>query len=40
MVADDHKGNPVFLARNQWHIDHTIEEWPNLKFSKVTEPNI
>ena len=40
VVADDHKGNPVFLARNQWHIDHTIEEWPNLKFSKVTEPNI
>ena len=39
VIADDHKGNPVFLARNNWHIDHTIEEWPNLKFSKVLEPN-
>ena len=36
-TCDDHKGNPVFLARNNWHLDHTIEEWPDIKFVKVKE---
>ena len=36
-TCDDHKGNPVFLARNNWHLDHTIEEWPTIKFLKVKE---
>ncbi len=40
VIADDHKGNPVFLARNQWHIDHTIEEWPDINFLKTTEPSL
>ena len=40
VIADDHKDNPVFLARNQWHIDHIIEEWPDINFLKVTEPNL
>ena len=36
-TCDDHKGNPVFLARNNWHLDHAIEEWPTIKFLKVKE---
>jgi peptide chain release factor 3 len=39
-TCDDHKGNPVFLARNNWHLDHTIEEWPDIKFVKVKENSI
>ncbi len=37
VLADDHKGNTVFLARNQWHLDHTIEECPDIKFLKIKE---
>jgi peptide chain release factor 3 len=36
-TCDDHKKNPVFLARNNWHLDHTMEEWPEIKFLKVKE---
>jgi peptide chain release factor 3 len=36
-TCDDHKGNPVFLARNNWHLDHTKEECPEIKFLKVKE---
>ena len=36
-TSNDHKENPVFLARNNWHLDHTIEEWPEIKFVKVKE---
>ena len=36
-TCDDHKENPVFLARNNWHLEHTIEEWPDIKFLKVKE---
>ena len=36
-VADDHTGVPVFLARNRWHLDTTISEWPNLKFLETKE---
>ncbi len=36
-VADDHDGLPVFLARNAWHLDTTIEEWPDLRFAATRE---
>ena len=36
-TCDDHKENPVFLARNNWHLEHTMEEWPDIKFLKVKE---
>jgi peptide chain release factor 3 len=36
-VADDHSGNPVFLARNAWHLETTEKEWPALRFLKVRE---
>jgi len=31
-LAEDHDGDPVFLARNAWHLKHTTESWPNLRF--------
>ena len=27
-IAEDHTGAPVFLARNEWHLKTTSEEWP------------
>lgn len=35
--ADDHEGSPVFLARNAWHLSHTEETWPKLKFLRTKE---
>ena len=27
----------VFMARNAWHLNKAVEDWPNLKFSKTRE---
>ena len=34
-LADDHDGSPVFLARNAWHLSHTAETWPKIRFLKT-----
>ncbi len=34
-LADDHDGAPVFLARNAWHLTHTAEQWPQIRFLKT-----
>jgi peptide chain release factor 3 len=36
-LADDHTGAPVFLARNNWHLDRTAEDWPRVRFLKTRE---
>jgi peptide chain release factor 3 len=36
-LADDHQGNPVFLARNSWHLETTEKEWPDLVFRKTRD---
>jgi peptide chain release factor 3 len=36
-MADDHTGAPVFLARNAWHLEKTMEDWPGVKFLKTKE---
>jgi peptide chain release factor 3 len=36
-IADDHTGAPVFLARNRWHLDTAVEEWPAIRFLKTKE---
>jgi peptide chain release factor 3 len=36
-LADDHQGNPVFLARNSWHLETTEKEWPDLVFKKTRD---
>ncbi len=36
-MADDHDGIPVFLARNAWHLEQAIKDWPNIRFLKVRE---
>ena len=30
-------GAPVFLARNAWHLEKTMEDWPGVKFLKTKE---
>ena len=36
-LGDDHDNMPVFMARNGWHLQHTAENWPKIKFLKVKE---
>ena len=36
-IADDHRGDPVFLARNAWHLDRAAEDWPDVRFVKTKE---
>ncbi|MBY0510689.1 MAG: peptide chain release factor 3 [Rhodospirillaceae bacterium] len=36
-VADDHDNAPVFLARNAWHLNRTIDDNPKIKFLKTRE---
>ncbi len=36
-LADDHVGRPVFLARNDWHLERTQKDFPKLRFQKTRE---
>jgi peptide chain release factor 3 len=36
-VAYDHNGDPVFLARNAWHLDKAQQDNPRIRFLKVRE---
>jgi peptide chain release factor 3 len=37
MVAEDHDGVLVFLARNAWDLDRMMKDWPNLTFNATRE---
>jgi len=39
-MATDHSGCPVYLARNNWHLDKAKEDYPSLKFLKIKEETI
>jgi peptide chain release factor 3 len=34
-LATDHDGDPVFLARNAWHLNDTLEKNPDIGFTAV-----
>lgn len=36
-MGTDHDGEPVFLARNAWHLNKAQEDWPDLQFMKTRE---
>ena len=36
-IADDHDGQPVFLARNAWHLDNAAENWKQIRFVATKE---
>ena len=36
-IGVDHDGEPVFLARNAWHLNKAAEDWPKLQFMKTRE---
>jgi peptide chain release factor 3 len=36
-MAEDRDDVPVFLARNAWELNRTIEEWPQLRFLATRE---
>jgi len=37
MIAEDHDGVPVFLARNAWDLDRMTKDWPKLTFNETRE---
>ena len=36
-MAEDHEGTPVFMARNAWHLNHTQENAPDIRFHRTKE---
>jgi peptide chain release factor 3 len=36
-VAEDRDDAPVYLARNGWELNRTMQEWPGLRFLKTRE---
>ena len=36
-IAEDHDGEPVFLARNAWHLDDAQQNWPGIRFKATKE---
>jgi peptide chain release factor 3 len=36
-LAEDRDNAPVFLARDTWELNRTIEDWPDLQFLKTRE---
>jgi peptide chain release factor 3 len=38
-LADDHTGAPVFLARNNWHLERAQKDYPDIRFLKTKENN-
>lgn len=36
-IAYDHDGAPVFMARNAWHMNKAVEDWPGIAFQKTKE---
>ena len=36
-LADDHVGSPVFLARNDWHLERAQKDYPKIEFLKTKE---
>lgn len=34
-IANDHDEDPVFLARNAWHLDDAVEKNPDIKFQST-----
>jgi len=39
-IGDDHDGEPVFLARNAWHMGKAEEDFPDLTFLKTKEQTL
>ncbi|MBL6945733.1 MAG: peptide chain release factor 3 [Rhodospirillales bacterium] len=36
-IADDHTSEPVFMARNAWHLERAGKDWPDIRFLKTKE---
>ncbi|CCQ75392.1 peptide chain release factor 3 [Magnetospira sp. QH-2] len=36
-LGEDHDGDPVFLARNAWHLNKAEEDYPGIGFAKTKE---
>ncbi len=38
-IADDHTGAPVFLARNDWQLEHACDDFPGVQLLEVVQPH-
>lgn len=39
-MADDQDGRPVYLARNEWDLRTTENDWPDIRFLKTREQTV
>jgi peptide chain release factor 3 len=39
-MAEDHTLSPVFLARNNWHLETAQKDWPKIRFVKTKEQTV
>ncbi|MBK5912011.1 peptide chain release factor 3 [Rhodothalassium salexigens] len=39
-LAEDHTGAPVYMARNAWHLNKPMEDFPGLRFLKTKEESV
>jgi peptide chain release factor 3 len=39
LMAEDHDGMKVFLARNNWDLDRMAKDWPAIRFNATREQN-
>ncbi len=39
-TGTDHDNLPVFLARNAWHLEKAIDDWPEVEFIKTKEQTL
>jgi peptide chain release factor 3 len=38
-IADDHTGAPVFLARNDWQLEHAADGFSGVQLLEVVQPH-
>ena len=36
-IAEDHLGQPVFLARNDWQIEHAADDFPGIRLRAIKQ---
>ncbi|MEL0089091.1 MAG: peptide chain release factor 3, partial [Rhodospirillales bacterium] len=39
-TAEDHDGEPVFLARNAWRLQNAEETYPDVRFLKTKDQTV
>lgn len=38
LLAEDHTGSPVYLAKSEWQLEHALDKFEGVEFKKTKEP--